>query len=84
MSLNQSPKRFMDNASATRVNAGNNKIHHSPENRKSWPTRIKVPKLGLVVGTPTPKKDKVASAIIAKANVIVAITKTGLRILGKM
>ena len=83
MSRSQSPKRFIDNANSNNVSAGNSNIHHSPENRKSCPIRISVPKLGLVVGTPTPRNDNVASVIIASANVIVAITNTGLKILGE-
>ena len=35
-------------------------------------------------GTPTPKKLKVDSVIIANANPIVAITKIGLSIFGKI
>lgn len=42
-------------------------IHHSPENKKSLPMRIKVPSEGDVGGTPTPRKDKVASVMIAVA-----------------
>ena len=50
-------------------------IHHSPENKKSLPNLINVPSDGVVGGTPTPKKLKVDSAIIANAKPIVPITK---------
>ena len=46
--------------------------------------RIKVPKDGVVGGTPTPRNDKVASVIIAKATWTVARTKTGPNTLGRM
>jgi hypothetical protein len=54
-SRSQSPSRLTDSASASSVTEGNRMIHHSPENRKSWPMRISVPRLGLVGGTPTPR-----------------------------
>ena len=73
MSLSQSPSKFTARAKASNVRAGNNKIHHSPENKKSCPTLINVPKLGSVRGAPTPRKERVASAIIAKAKVIVRL-----------
>ena len=38
----------------------------------------------MVGGTPTPKKLKVDSAIIASASPMVPITKTGLKIFGKI
>ena len=59
-------------------------IHHSPENKKSLPSRIKVPKEGVVGGTRTPKKLKVDSAKIARATPMVPITHTGLKIFGKI
>ena len=40
-------------------------IHHSPEKRKSLPTRMSVPSDGDVGGTPTPRNDSVASVMIA-------------------
>ena len=52
-------------------------IHHSPEKRKSLPTRISVPSEGCVGGTPTPRKDSVASVMIAEATWMVASTSTG-------
>ena len=52
-------------------------IHHSPENRKSLPTRISVPSDGEVGGTPTPRKDSVASVMMAVATWMVASTSTG-------
>ena len=57
-------------------------IHHSPENRKSLPTRISVPSEGEVGGTPTPRNDSVASVRIAVATWIVASTSTGPSTLG--
>ena len=74
----------MDKAKTIRKIAGKNVIHHSPENKKLLPNLIRVPREGVVGGTPTPKKLKVDSAIIARAKPIVAITSTGRRILGKM
>ena len=68
----------------TKKIAGKNVIHHSPENKKSLPSLINVPKEGVVGGTPTPKKLNVASAIIASASPIVPITRTGLIIFGNM
>ena len=84
VSLIQSPKRFIEKAKITKKIAGKKVIHHSPENKKSFPNLIKVPSDGVVGGTPTPKKLKVDSAIIASANPIVPITNTGLKIFGKM
>ncbi len=52
-------------------------IHHSPENRKSLPMRMSVPSEGCVGGTPTPRKDSVASVMMASAKLMVAITSTG-------
>ena len=59
-------------------------IHHSPEKRKSFPTRMRVPSEGVVGGTPTPRKLKVASVMIATARWMVAITSTGPITLGRM
>ena len=78
MSLIQSPKRFIEKAKITKKIAGKKVIHHSPENKKSFPSLINVPKDGVVGGTPTPKKLKVDSAMIAKARPIVPMTNTGL------
>ena len=64
--------------------AGKNVIHHSPENKKLFPNLISVPNDGVVGGTPTPKKLRVDSVIIAKAKPIVAITKIGLSIFGNI
>ena len=74
----------MENASNTKKIAGKNVIHHSPENKKSLPSLINVPKDGVVGGTPTPKKLNVDSAIIAKASPMVPITNTGRKIFGKI
>ena len=79
MSLIQSPNKFIENAKITKKIAGKKVIHHSPENKKSFPSRINVPKEGVVGGTPTPKKLKVDSAKIARAKPIVPITRTGLK-----
>ena len=68
----------------TKKIAGKKVIHHSPENKKSFPILIKVPNEGVVGGTPTPRKLSVDSAIIARASPIVPITKTGLIIFGKI
>ena len=76
MSLIQSPNRLIENAKITKKIAGKKVIHHSPENKKSLPSLINVPKEGVVGGTPTPKKLRVASAIIASARPIVPITRT--------
>ena len=64
--------------------AGKNVIHHSPENKKLFPNLINVPNEGVVGGTPTPKKLNVDSVIIARANPIVAITRRGLSMFGKI
>ena len=77
MSLIQSPNKLMEKAKITKKIAGKNVIHHSPENKKSLPNLIKVPREGVVGGTPTPKKLKVDSAKIARAKPIVPMTKTG-------
>ena len=64
VSLIQSPNRLIENANITKKIAGKKVIHHSPENKKSFPNLIKVPKDGVVGGTPTPKKLRVDSAMI--------------------
>ena len=84
VSLIQSPKRFIEKAKSTKKIAGKKVIHHSPENKKSFPILIKVPKDGVVGGTPTPKKLNVDSAIIAQAKPIVPITKIGRKIFGNI
>ena len=84
MSLIQSPNRLMEKAKTTRNIAGRKVIHHSPENKKSFPSLIKVPKEGVVGGTPTPRKLNVASAMIANARPMVPITSTGLIIFGRI
>ena len=61
MSLIQSPNRLMEKAKMTKNIAGKKVIHHSPENKKSFPSLIKVPKEGVVGGTPTPRKLNVAT-----------------------
>ena len=84
MSLIQSPKRLIEKAKITKNIAGKKVIHHSPENKKSLPSLINVPREGVVGGTPTPKKLKVDSAKIASAKPIVPITNTGLKMFGKI
>jgi hypothetical protein len=84
VSLIQSPNKLIENANITKKIAGKKVIHHSPENKKSFPSLIKVPKDGVVGGTPTPKKLNVDSAMIASASPIVPITNTGLKIFGKI
>ena len=59
-SRSQSPRRFTASTSTTRASPGKMVIHHSPENRKSFPTRMRVPSEGVVGGTPTPRKLRVA------------------------
>ena len=75
---------MIENANITKKIAGKKVIHHSPENKKSFPSLINVPKDGVVGGTPTPKKLKVDSAIIARASPMVPITNIGLNIFGKI
>ena len=48
------------------------------------PIRISVPSDGVVGGTPTPRKDSVASVMIAMARWIVAITSTGPSTFGRI
>ena len=73
MSRIQSPNKLIEKASITKNIAGKKVIHHSPENKKSFPNLINVPSDGVVGGTPTPKKLNVDSAIIASARPIVPI-----------
>ena len=44
--------------------AGKKVIHHSPENKKSFPNLINVPNEGVVGGTPTPKKLKLTRLLL--------------------
>src|SRR6266513_2645980 len=76
-SRSQSPSRLTDSTRVTRATPGNTVIHHSPENRKSLPTRIRVPSEGRVGGRPTPRKESVASVMMAVAIWMLAITSTG-------
>ena len=69
----QSPRRLTDSTSMTKAAAGKIVIHHWPENRKSLPMRIRVPSDGFVGGTPTPRKDRVASVVMARARPMVAM-----------
>ena len=62
-SRSQSPRRFTASTSTTRARPGKMVIHHSPEKRKSFPTRMRVPSEGVVGGTPTPRKLSVASVM---------------------
>src|SRR5262249_59589246 len=76
-SRSQSPSRLTESTSVTSAAPGNTVIHHSPERRNSLPTRIRVPREGWVGGTPTPRKERVASMRVATAMVMVAMTSTG-------
>src|SRR6266480_3894906 len=76
-SRSQSPSRLTDSTRVTSATPGNTVIHHSPENRKSLPTRMRVPSEGRVGGRPTPRKESVASVMMAVAIWMVAITSTG-------
>src|SRR5438105_8538305 len=76
-SRSQSPSRLIASTMITSAAPGKIVIHHSPENKKSLPTRISVPSDGRVGGTPTPRNDSVASVMIAVAMLIVASTNTG-------
>jgi hypothetical protein len=80
----QSPNKLIEKANITKNIAGKKVIHHSPENKKSLPNLINVPRDGVVGGTPTPKKLRVDSAIIASASPIVPITNIGLKIFGRI
>src|SRR6218665_77136 len=81
-SRSQSPSRFTDSAISTSMAPGKTVTHHSPENRKLLPVRISVPSEGEVGGAPTPRKDSVASVMIAVATCIVASTSPGPMTLG--
>src|SRR6266850_4021478 len=76
-SRSQSPSKLTDSTRVTSATPGNTVIHHSPENRKSLPTRIRVPSEGRVGGRPTPRKESVASVMMAVAIWMVPITSTG-------
>src|ERR1700694_5033852 len=76
-SRSQSPSRLIASTMMTRAAPGKTVIHHSPEKRKSLPTRISVPSEGCVGGTPMPRNESVASVMIAVARLIVADTCTG-------
>ena len=76
-SRSQSPSRLIASTMITSAAPGKTVIHHSPEKRKSLPTRISVPSEGCVGGTPMPRNDSVASVMIAVAMLIVASTSTG-------
>src|SRR5439155_8560031 len=62
-SRSQSPSRLIASTMITSAAPGKIVIHHSPENKKSLPTRISVPSDGRVGGTPTPRNDSVASVM---------------------
>lgn len=74
----------MENTVKMSMQPGNTTTHHSPENKKLAPERIKVPKEGVEVGTPAPRKLRVASSIIATPKPTVAITMLERMMLGKM
>src|SRR5580765_3227304 len=71
-SRSQSPSRLTESTSSTSAAPGTTVIHHWPENRKSLPMRISVPSEGVVGGTPTPRKDRVASVMMAMPMLSVA------------
>ena len=50
MSRIQSPNKLIEKASITKNIAGKKVIHHSPENKKSFPSLINVPSDGVVGG----------------------------------
>ena len=81
-SRSQSPSRFTDSAITTSIAPGKTVIHQLPENRNLLPTWISVPSDGEFGGAPTPRKDSVASVMMAEATWIVASTMTGPRMLG--
>src|SRR5690348_10532143 len=76
-SRSQSPSRLTARTNAASVIPGNTTIHHSPDCRRSLPSRMSVPSDGCVEGSPTPRKDRVASVMMASPRLIVAITSTG-------
>ena len=43
-----------------------------------------LPQLGMIGGVPAPMKDRMASVIIAEAQINVACTVSGARVLGRM
>ncbi len=51
----QSPRRLIASTITTSNAPGKIAIHHSPENRKSLPLRMSVPRDGWVIGMPTPR-----------------------------
>ena len=57
--------------STTRNIVGIHKIHHSPDRRYCIPIRINVPSDRESAGSPTPRKDSVASSRIDVAALIV-------------
>ena len=61
----RSPTRLSDMISSTRAMPGKAAIQYSPESRNSNPLAIRSPREGWVTGTPTPRKDRVASSVIA-------------------
>src|SRR5258706_3394616 len=81
-SRSQSPTTLIASTSVTRAAPGNTVIHHSPEKRKSLPILMRVPSDGCVGGTPTPRKESVASVMIASLMCSVTSTSTGPSALG--
>ena len=61
---------------------GKNEIQYVPESMNSKPLAISSPSEGSVTGTPTPRKDSVASSAMACATCTVATTISGGRQLG--
>src|ERR1700730_320511 len=81
-SRSQSPRRFTASTRAARVMPGNTVIHQSPDCRTSLPRRMSVPSEGSVEGRPTPRNDSVASGMMARPRLMVAITSAGPLTLG--
>src|SRR5687768_6869144 len=72
----RSPTRLSDMISKTRAMPGKAAIQYSPESRNSKPLAIRRPSEGCVTGTPTPRKERVASKVIAPAILMVDTTST--------
>ncbi len=72
----RSPTTLKDMISSTSARPGNTAIQYSPDSRNSKPLAISSPSEGSVIGTPTPRKDSVASSVIAPAMLMVATTST--------
>src|SRR5450755_480513 len=76
-SRNQSPNRLMLSAISTSIDPGKITSHQAPLKSCLLPSLMKVPSDGEVGETPTPRKDRVASARMAVATWMVESTSTG-------